>query len=220
MAAAVALVQLQDRHQPLERFLRRPLRFGERRGHCRTAVAKPILQGVVQPILRDRGVVPVATERERFTQPGLVEWLQQVVHDLIAQAGHCCFDVARRRSHDDRRIRERSRMREASHTPLRPGMLTSHSAIPGASTGRLAAPLPRCRLPAPETERIDPGFHAFAMCAVFIDNQYARPMVLIILHDRSECRDCKSSDQSRINATVESFSAVCQLQMTTVISCR
>ena len=64
--ARVALVQLQDRHQPFERLLRRVLCFGERRRHRGAPGAQPILQRVVQSLLGQGGVVPAASEGQRL----------------------------------------------------------------------------------------------------------------------------------------------------------
>jgi hypothetical protein len=54
----------------------------------------------VQPFLRDRRVVPVAPQGERFLETAFVERLQQIVNDLVAKAGNGELHFIDARRHD------------------------------------------------------------------------------------------------------------------------
>ena len=170
-------MQLQDRHQPFERLLRRVLRFGERRGNRRTPRAQPILQRVVQLLLRERRVVPVAAEDERFAKAPLVEWLEQVVHDLVAQAGDRDLDVAHGRCHDDGGVGKAiADLRREPHA-IAPG-----AAEPDVADGNVARLVverrqraSRCgRLPRTIAEAVHPRADLRAECRLVIDDEHRR----------------------------------------------
>jgi hypothetical protein len=105
VAAPVALVQLQHRNQAVQRGVRRGLRFGERAGDGCAPSTQAVLQRRVQIGVAGAGAVPVEAEGERFLQPGAVERLQQVVDDIVLQAGDGDVDVTLGGRHDDGRRR-------------------------------------------------------------------------------------------------------------------
>src|SRR5262249_56276996 len=87
MLAAVVLVQLQHGDEAFERPLDRRLRAGKGRGDVGPPVSQPVLQRLLKLFGRKRGAMPVDAEPERLEQAGAVKGVEQVVDDLVAEAG-------------------------------------------------------------------------------------------------------------------------------------
>ena len=94
----------------------------------------------MEPFLCERRVVPVTTERERLVEASFVERLQQIVDDLVAQAGDRDLDVAPGRDHDDGGVRK-----PIANLRREPETVAPAAAEPDVADGDVADLFVECR---------------------------------------------------------------------------